>query len=137
MSFDVTVRHQPRFVRVTIVGRPAFEELVTLIHLLGVESETWPQARALVDLRGVSTPFSHLQQHSIGVAAAASLSHMDRIASVVPPERLTRVSERAAQRDGTNVRVFDGEEAALAWLREAAVTRVEAPRLRRGSGSHG
>ena len=137
MSFDVTVQQQARFVRVTVVGRPDFEELVTLIHLLGVDSETWPQGRVLVDLRGVATPFSHPQQHGIGVAAAASLSHMERIASVVPPERLTRVSERAAQRDGTNVRVFDSEPAAIAWLREPHAAHAGGGRLRQESGSRG
>jgi hypothetical protein len=42
---------------------------------------------------------------------------MDKIASLVPTERVTRVGERAAQRDGANVRVFDDEPAAVAWLR--------------------
>ena len=117
MSFDVTIDDKARFMRVTVSGQPAFGELLSLIHLLGVESETWQKERVLVDLRGVATPFTLPEQFRIGEEAAASLSHMERIASLVPPERVTRVSEKAARRNGTNVRVFDDEEAAVAWLK--------------------
>jgi hypothetical protein len=119
MNFDVAIDHGPHYARVSVSGRPAIDELLSMIHLLGVESETWPDDRVLVDLRLVRTPFSLPEQFRIGEEAAASLSHMGKIASLVPPERLTRVSEKAARRNGTNVRVFDDEQAALAWLREA------------------
>lgn len=117
MDFDVTLAHEALFARVTVHGRPEFGQLLSLIHLLGVDSETWERDRVLVDLRGVETPFSRLEQFRIGEEAAASLSHMERIASLVPPERVTRVSEKAARRNGTNVRVFDDEAQAVAWLR--------------------
>jgi hypothetical protein len=116
MNFDVAIDNRAHYMRVTVTGRPEIDELLSMIHLLGVESETWPEHRVLVDLRGVATPFSRLDQFRIGEEAAASLCHMDKIASVVPPERITRVSERAAQRNGTNVRVFEQEGEAEAWL---------------------
>lgn len=119
MDFDLVIDHAALFARITVQGRPEFAELLSLIHLLGVESETWEQDRVLVDLRGVETPFTRLEQFRIGEEAAASLSHMERIASLVPPERVTRVSEKAARRNGTNVRVFDDEAQAQAWLSEA------------------
>jgi hypothetical protein len=116
MTFDLAIDKTAHYIRVTVTGQPAFGQLLSLIHLLGVESETWEEDRVLVDLRGVQTPFSRLEQFRIGEEAAASLSHMNRIASLVPAERVTRVSEKAAQRNGTNVRVFDDEQAAIAWL---------------------
>ena len=116
MNFDLAIGTTTHFVRVTVSGQPEIEELLSMIHLLGVESEAWPEPRVLVDLRGVRTPFSRLEQFRIGEEAAASLSHMEKIASLVPPERITRVSEKAAQRNGTNVRVFDDERQAIAWL---------------------
>ncbi|MBC5782458.1 STAS/SEC14 domain-containing protein [Ramlibacter sp. USB13] len=116
MNFDVTIDALRHFMRVTVSGAPALDELLSMIHLLGVESETWQEAKVLVDLRGVTTPFTRPEQFRIGEEAAASLSHMDRIASLVPPERVTRVSEKAARRNGTNVRVFGDERAAVAWL---------------------
>lgn len=116
MSFDVAIDREAHHIRVTVTGSPAIGELLSLIHLVGVESEAWDEDRALMDLRGVETAFTELEQFRIGEEAAASLSHMVRIASVVPTGRITRISERAARRNGANVCVFDDEAAALAWL---------------------
>lgn len=118
MDYDVVITRERAFARVTITGNPTIDELLSLIHLLGVESETWGDDRVLVDLRAVATPFTRPEQFRIGEDAAASLSHMEKIASVVPAERITRVSEKAARRMGANVLVFDDEEAAVAWLRQ-------------------
>jgi hypothetical protein len=120
MDFDLVIDEVQHFVRVKVSGSPTLGQLLSMIHLLGVESETWQEHKVLFDLRGVATPFDHAEQFRVGEEAAASLSHMDRIASVVLPERVTRVSEKAAQRNGTNVRVFDDEAAAIAWLRSPA-----------------
>lgn len=119
MDFDIAIDTEARWVQVTITGHPSFGQLLSLVHLVGVESETWEQDRVLVDLRAVQTPFSREEQFRIGEEAAASLSHMSKIASVVPPERVTRVSERAARRSGANVCVFDDEQAAQEWLGQA------------------
>ena len=116
MNFDVVIERGPSYVQVTISGQPELGELLSMIHLLGVESETWPEDKVLVDLRQVVTPFTEPEQFRIGLEAAASMSHLDRIASLVPPERVTRVSEKAARRNGVNVRVFGDEHAAIAWL---------------------
>ena len=116
MDYDVGIEQTLHFMRVTVTGTPTLGELLSMIHLLGVESETWPEHRVLVDLRGVHTLFDRSEQFRIGEEASASLSHMDKIASLVPPERVTRVSEKAAQRNGTNVRVFDEERHAVRWL---------------------
>jgi hypothetical protein len=116
MNFDVVIDQKARYVRVALTGSPSIGQMLSMIHLLGVESETWEQTATLVDLRGVSTDFSQQEQFRIGEEAASSLSHMDRIASVVPQARITRISERAARRNGTNVCVFGDEAQAVAWL---------------------
>lgn len=87
------------------------------MHLLGVDSGSWKHELLLVDLRRVSTQFSQEEQFAIGQEAATSLAHMRRIASVVPTHRVTRISEKAARRNGTNVCVFDDEKEALDWLK--------------------
>lgn len=115
-SFDLAIQREPQYIRVAVTGEPSIGQLLSLIHLLGVESETWEETKVLVDLRAVDTVFTREQQYRIGEDAAASLSHMDKIASLVPAERITRLSEKAAKRNGVNVCVFDNEPAALAWL---------------------
>ena len=117
MNFDVAIDRRRTYVRVTITGQPEIGELLALIHLLGVESETWNDDRVLVDLRRVLTPFSRYEQFRIGEEAAASLSHMEKIASLVPRDRITHVSEKTARRMGANVCVFDNEQCAVDWLR--------------------
>jgi hypothetical protein len=118
MTFDVAIDQKDSFIRVTLSGEPSIGQVLSMIHLLGVESETWEKHKVLVDLRAVTTPFTREEQFRFGEEAAASLSHMDRIASIVPGERITRISERAARRNGVNVCVFDDEKAGIAWLRE-------------------
>ena len=118
MEFDVAIEREKTYTRVTVSGAPEIGQLLAMIHLLGVESETWQDDRVLVDLRAVATVFSRYEQFRIGEEAAASLSHMEKIASVVPPERITRVSEKTARRMGANVCVFDDLDCALQWLRE-------------------
>ena len=118
LGFDLSIEPDAHCMRVSITGHPAIGQLLSLIHLLGVESEDWEVDRVLVDLRAVDTEFTRLEQFRIGEEAAASLSHIGKIASLVRPERVTRVSEKAARRNGANVLVFDDEEAALAWLAE-------------------
>ena len=115
-SYDVIVTRETAWVRVRVVGTPTIDQLLSAVHLLGVRSEAWPQRAMLVDLRDVSTPFEPVEQYRLGEETAASLSHMARIASVVPAERVTRISQKAARRSGTNVMVFDNEAEAVAWL---------------------
>ena len=119
MSFDVSVTQKQFYTRVRITGAPGIDELISLIHVLGVDSTNWKHDALLCDLRKVSTPFSESEQRTIGLEAAASLAHLRKIASLVPRERVTRISEKAARRDGTQVTVFDDEKEALAWLQAA------------------
>jgi hypothetical protein len=117
MNFDLFFGTEADHGRVKLAGHPTFEQVVSMIHLLGVDSSGWPHEVLLVDLREVHTQFTPGEQFRIGEEAALSLAHLRKVASLVAPERITRIGEKAAQRNGTNVRVFADEEAALAWLR--------------------
>jgi hypothetical protein len=116
-EFDLVVSIEVDHARVSVTGHPSFDQVLCMIHLLGVDSSDWHKEAVLVDLRAVATDFTREQQFLIGREAALSLAHLRKIASLVPPERITRISEKAARRNGTNVRVFGDEKAALAWLR--------------------
>jgi hypothetical protein len=116
MSYDVSVRRLPHYYRVQVTGEPTFDQLVSLVHLLGVQSSGWKHDRVLVDLRQVEALYTPEEQFRMGEELALSLSHMQRIASVVPTHRVTRISERAAQRSGVQLQVFDSEPEAIAWL---------------------
>jgi hypothetical protein len=118
MNFDLSVATEADHARVKVAGHPTFDQLLSMIHLLGVDSGGWNHEVLLVDLRAVETEFTREEQFRIGEEAALSLAHLRKVASLVAPQRITRIGEKAAQRNGTNVRVFGDEAAALAWLRE-------------------
>ena len=119
MNFDLHVAQEGDHARVQVAGHPSFDQVLSMIHLLGIDSGEWTLEVLLVDLREVQTVFTREEQFRIGLEAALSLAHLRKVASLVPPERITRISEKAARRNGTNVRVFGDEQAALAWLRSA------------------
>lgn len=52
----------------------------------------------------------------MGLAAATLLPQLRRLASVVPADRVTRISENAAQQKGLALRVFASQPEALDWL---------------------
>jgi hypothetical protein len=56
------------------------------------------------------------QQHAIGLLAHRHLAHLEKVASLVPPEKLTRVSEAAARAQGMELRVFSQLSDAIGWL---------------------
>ena len=50
------------------------------------------------------------------VLAFQHLSHPQKVASLVPPDKLTRVSEEAARAQGMELRVFTNLGDAVDWL---------------------
>jgi len=103
-------------VEVRVSGPAAIKDFVDLIQSVANETSYWSDTRALFDLRQVDGRLSPEEQVFIGEMVAHSLSHLDKLASVVRPEEITRNSERAAQELGTRLRVFDSEDEALEWL---------------------
>lgn len=99
-----------------LAGAPSLGQFLSFVELLAVETLGWEHGRLLADLRGVTTIQSFTEQFTIGEEAARKLMHLRRIASIVPAERITRNSERPARQKGLDLKVFDNERAALAWL---------------------
>jgi hypothetical protein len=116
MSFSVTCKQEEGYMLATLVGTPSIDEFLGILQQLGGESVKWAATAVLVDLRGVITPYSFTEQLRIGVSVGTNLAHLRKSAAVVPPERITRVGEKAANYTGATVRVFALEEEAVAWL---------------------
>ena len=56
----------------------------------------------------------------VGQEVATSFVHMHRVALLVLPRQVTRISERAGRKAGLNLCVFDAEPDATGWVRAAA-----------------
>ena len=117
MTLKVVSSIETGFTRVTVAGAPTIGQLISLTEVLGADSRAWPQPMLLLDLRQVEPVFSFTEQFRLGEAGARNLGHLRKLASVVPPERITHVSEKAANHGGAHVRVFTDEGEAIAWLR--------------------
>ena len=117
MSLSFQVEHRENHSVVRIDGDPSLGQFLSFLQLMGVETAAFPHRRVLFDLRGVRTLTSFTDHYAVGEEAARQLGHLQRIASLVPPDRVTRASEKTAQQAGANLRVFTDEGEALAWLR--------------------
>lgn len=116
MAFTTQLSRLPGYVRVQVSGPASIREFVELISTIGQETVYWSDRRVVVDLRQVEGELTPTEQIFLGELVAQNLAHIERMASIVPPARLTRNSERAAQERGSQLRVFDDENDALAWI---------------------
>ena len=73
--------------------------------------------RLLINLLDVVGTFGPEEQQIIGLLAYKYLSHLEKVASLVAPEKLTRISEGAARKKGMELRVFTTLPEAVDWLR--------------------
>lgn len=116
MTFTTQVTRHRGYVRVNVAGPASIRAFVELISTVGRETVYWSDRRVLVDLRQVEGALTPTEQVFLGELVAQDLSHIERMASVVPPAEITHNSERAAQQLGAQLQVFDSEAEATAWL---------------------
>lgn len=111
-----SVEHRGTYSVVHIDGSPTLAELLARIDALEWETLEWQPARVLLDLRGIVTITGFSEQFIVGRELARRLSHLERLASLVLPQRVTNVSARAAAKEGLRLHVFSVEEDAIRWL---------------------
>ena len=116
MGFAVSITRFTQYVQVAVAGPTAMKSFVELVETMGRETLFWSDRKLLVDLRDVEGALSPTEQVFLGELVAQDLPHLERIASVVPPDRITRNSETAAQGLGMRLRVFTAKDEAIAWL---------------------
>lgn len=116
MALSSTLAHRDRHTVVRVEGDPTLGEFLGFVQSLAQDSAHWTNKRLLVDLRGVRSLKTFTEHYAIGEEAARMLQHLHRVASLVPADRITRASEKTAQRSGLNLVVFIDEGAALEWL---------------------
>ena len=117
MPIRSATEYRDTYVVVRVEGEPTLAEFLAFVERLGVEASRWPVRRALVDLRAVRTLTTAQDHRAVGHAVVRHLAALERLASVVPGDRMTRNSEAVAKASGVNLRVFTGEREALDWLR--------------------
>jgi len=114
MQFEVV--RATGYVRVEVTGAADVGAFVQAIHTLAADTRAQGDKLLLVNLLQVRESLDATGHLVLGDQVARQLSHLRRLASVVPAQRLTRTSEKVARAHGVQLRVFAAEPAALAWL---------------------
>ena len=108
--------HGPSFSVVEITSLAFLENAEPVLREIAQRTRDFNDRRLLVNLMDVVGTFGAEEQHAIGLLAYRYLSHLEKVASLVPPDKLTRVSEAAAQAQGMQLRVFTQLTDAVGWL---------------------
>lgn len=112
----VSTEQRDGYTVVRISGSPSLAQFVSWVQAFARECRCWPHRRGLFDLRGVTTLKAVTDHVAIGRAVVEYLPHLDRLASVVPSDRVTGISRKVARAGGVNLAVFVDEAEAIAWL---------------------
>ncbi|MDB5875191.1 MAG: hypothetical protein JWQ07_4633 [Ramlibacter sp.] len=106
------------YLDVELTGQADLSEVLDAIRKLGNVTRDQGDKRLLLDLLGVEGELHVAGQMQVGEQIVQSLSHLQSMASVVPADKITRVSEHLARAHGLRMKVFDAKDAAIAWLRD-------------------
>lgn len=116
MTATVHYTHGPKFSVVEVTALAFVEVAVPALHEIAEHTRAHHDKRLLINLMDVVGTFGPDQHREVGLLAHRYLSHLEKIASLVPPDKITRVSEAAAQSQGLQLRVFTQLTDAIEWL---------------------
>ena len=116
MTATVHYTHGPKFGVVEVTSLAFLEIAVPALLEIAEHTRQHGDRRLLINLMDVVGTFGPEQQRDIGLLAHRYLAHLEKVASLVPPDKITRVSEAAAQAQGLQLRVFTELTEAIDWL---------------------
>ncbi|NNU42127.1 SpoIIAA family protein [Ramlibacter montanisoli] len=116
MTASLHFTHGPSFSVVEVTALAFLEDAEPALLEIAQRTRETGTRRLLINLVDVVGTFGPEQHHAIGLMAYRHLSHLEKVASLVPPDKLTRVSEAAARSQGMELRVFTQLMDALDWL---------------------
>jgi hypothetical protein len=116
MALQLRYERLPGLLRLEVSGEAALADFIELIDAAAEETRRGGYTRMLVNLLAVKEGLKFTDHYSVGEQVARKLSHLEKLASVVPPSRRTGTSEKVANAQGMRLRVFVTEAAAMEWL---------------------
>jgi hypothetical protein len=116
MPFTVNIARRPDHVRFNVAGHASLKNYFDLIDDAARETLAHGDTLGMLDLCEVLGRLRFTEQFFIGEMAGKKLAHMVRLAVLVAGDPGSYNSETVARRKGVDLRVFDDEGKALAWL---------------------
>jgi len=108
--------HGPVYAVAEVTALAFLESAEPVLREIAERTRHYGSRRLLVNLMDVVGTFGPDEQQAIGLLAHRHLSHLEKVASLVPPDKITRVSEKAARAQGMELRVFISLPEAVEWL---------------------
>jgi hypothetical protein len=116
MAFRLTVTRSPTMALAQLTALASADEAEMIVREIAAETADHGDKRLLIDLTDVVGTFDADTHRLLGELVHRHLSHLERIASLVPEDKITRVTEQAAQARGVQLRVFTELTVAVEWL---------------------
>ena len=110
--------HGARFAVAQVTALAFFEAAEPVLQEIARRTRQFGDRRLLVNLLDVVGTLGVQEQTQLGMLAWKHLSHLEKLASLVPADKLTRLSENAARGQGMQLRVFTQLADAIEWLTE-------------------
>ncbi len=115
---QIRIVRQKDFMGIEAAGPLDLPTFLEVIATLGTLTRQSGEQRVLFDLRHLDGQPQVAGQMLVGDQIGKCLTHVQRVASAVSPERITHASENVARTHGVAMRVFGDRDTAIAWLRE-------------------
>ena len=116
MTATVHYVHGPQFSVVEVTSLAFLENAEPVLREVAQHTREHQDRRLLINLLDVVGTFGPEEQRTIGLLAFQYLAHLEKVASLVQPDKITRQSEAAAQAQGLQLRVFTTLADAIEWL---------------------
>jgi hypothetical protein len=102
MPFHLRYKRGTAMSVVEITGRAFAEQAQEVVRVIRARTREHGDKRLLIDLTDVDGTLGPREHQALGLLAARFLSHLERMASLVPEDKITRVSEARRRARGSS-----------------------------------
>ena len=108
--------HGPAFAAVEITALAFIEDVEPVLRDIAVRTREHGDRRILININDVVGTFTPEEHQVIGALTWRYLSHMEKVATLAPAEKITGVSAGIARSQGLQLQAFATLGEAVAWL---------------------
>ena len=118
ISFEEIILVEPEYLRVTTIGKYAFDELFDFLERVKMESIKVGRDRILIDSRLLEGSMTEAERFQAGQKVAELFGSIFKVVVIMPADRITRLGELAAVNRGARFLLSTSEDEAVNWLLE-------------------
>ena len=116
MTATLHYTHGPAFAAVEITALAFIEDVEPVLRDIAARTREYGDRRLLININDVVGTFTPEEHQTIGMLTYRYLSHMERVATLAPAEKLSGVSAGVARAQGLDLRAFPSLGDAVGWL---------------------